>query len=59
MGELIRLKKGPTRLVESEETKLDEQFDAIIEKNKRVKEKLAKERAEANKKTLRRYRIKK
>ena len=56
MSKIIRIDRD--KLPKSEDTQVDEMFDEIIEKNKAIKEKLAKERAEKNKKVLREYRIK-
>ena len=59
MGDLVDFKKKQKqREDELEDTKIDETFDKIIEQNRAVKEKLAKERAEKNKKVLRQYQIK-
>lgn len=59
MGDLVDFKKKQKqREDELEDTKIDETFDKIIEQNRTVKEKLAKERTEKNKKVLRQYRIK-
>lgn len=43
---------------ENEDTKVDETFAEIIEKNKEAKERLAKERAQQNTKVWRSFRIK-
>lgn len=59
MSKVIRIDQVKQRHEESEDTAVDELFDSIIEKNRAVKERLAKERAEANQRTLRNYRIKK
>lgn len=54
---MLKITKSNAK-VDSPETEIDELFDEIIERNKQVKERLARERSEANRKTLRSYRIK-
>lgn len=57
MAKLIDL-KNRQRKDESEETKVDEMFDSIIEKNRQVKERMEKQRAENNRRAMNRYKIK-
>ena len=58
MGKLVDIKKArEEREDATEDTKVDEQFDSIIQRNKKVRESLAKERAIKNEKTLNDYKI--
>ena len=56
MSNIIRLVRDPWEAV-SEDTKVDELFDDIIERNKQVKEKLARERLIKNRQVLNNYHI--
>ena len=59
MGNLVNLNARKKKADDSEETKLDEYFASVIEENQKVKERLQRQRAEANRQVTKGYRLKK